>query len=65
MSKKRRMTYTSEQRATAVKIAKESEGKPIGQIASELGVSESSLRKWMRQHEIGPCSKHEVSLHLC
>lgn len=52
MSKRRKKTYTSEQRATAVKIAKESEGKSIGQVAGELGVSESALRKWMRQHEI-------------
>ena len=52
MSKKRRRTFTGEQRATAVKIARESQGKPIAQIAEEIGVSESALRKWIRQQEI-------------
>lgn len=52
MSKKRRRTFTKEQRAAAVKIARESRGKPIAQVAGELGVSESALRKWMRQHAI-------------
>ena len=52
MSKKRRRTFTQEQRATAVKIAKESKGKPLAQVAEELGVSESALRKWIRQQAI-------------
>lgn len=52
MSKKRRRTFTAEQKATAVKIAKESQGKPLGQVAGEIGVSESALRKWMRQQAV-------------
>ena len=52
MSKKRRRTFTAEQRATAVKIARESKGKPLGQVAGEIGVSESALRKWMRQQAV-------------
>jgi len=44
MSKKR-PTYTEEFRRDAVELLRAS-GKPLSQIARELGVSQASLRKW-------------------
>ena len=48
MVKKRR--YSPEFRAEAVKLVKTS-GKPMTQIAKELGVPESSLSGWMKAAE--------------
>ena len=43
--------YPPEFRAKAVRLVRES-GKKLQQIAADLGVSEASLRKWVRQAEI-------------
>ncbi|CAM3604538.1 transposase [Hydrogenibacillus schlegelii] len=43
--------YPSEFRAEAVRLVRES-GKKLQQIAADRGVSEASLRKWVRQAEI-------------
>ena len=48
MEKRKRRTFTPEFRAEAIKLAKES-GKGIGELAAELGLSESCLRKWVTQ----------------
>jgi len=52
MSKKKRRTFTAEQKAAAVEIAKEAGDTPLAQVAEELGLSESALRNWIRQQAI-------------
>jgi transposase len=42
---KTRPTYTDEFRRDAVELLRTS-GKPLSQVARDLGVSEASLRKW-------------------
>ena len=44
-------SYPPQFRAEAVRLVRES-GKPMAQIASDLGVSVESLRKWIRQAQI-------------
>ena len=51
MGKRKKRTYTVEQRAEAVKIALGS-GKPISQAARDLDVSASVLRHWIKQAQI-------------
>jgi transposase-like protein len=51
MSPKQRRIFTAGQKANAVRIVEQG-GKPISQIAQELGVSESALRKWVNQAKI-------------
>ena len=51
MSKKPRRKFTHEQKSAAVKIVEES-GKPISQVAREMGLTESALRKWVKQAKI-------------
>lgn len=43
--------YSSEFRAEAVRLLRSS-GRPIPQLAKELGISEQSLRNWSRQVEV-------------
>jgi transposase len=51
MGKKRRPSFTSEFKAEAVKLALDSK-KPNSQVARDIGVSESALRRWIGQAEI-------------
>jgi transposase len=51
MGKRKKRTYTDEQRAEAVKIALGS-GKPISQAAKDLDVGASVLRHWIKQAQI-------------
>lgn len=51
MEKQRRRTFTAEFRAEAVKLAKE-KTKTIGELAADLGLSESCLRKWVKQGDV-------------
>ena len=53
MSKKKRRTFTPEQKAEAVKIVRTS-GKTVAQVAREMGLTETALRNWVRQDEINP-----------
>ncbi|MEO0804498.1 MAG: transposase [Cyanobacteria bacterium J06642_2] len=48
MSRKPRRIFTSEQKAEAVRIVEQS-GKPISQVAREMGLTESALRRWYSQ----------------
>jgi transposase len=48
MSPKQRRLFTAEQKAEAVRIVEQSD-KPISQVAKELGISESAVRKWVNQ----------------
>ena len=43
----KRRVYTKEFKAEAVALAEKKE-KPIGQIATDLGVNENMLRRWMQ-----------------
>ena len=45
---KRQKTYTREFKLEAVQLVKSS-GKPMSQIARELGVSDSALYQWSKQ----------------
>lgn len=51
MGKRKKRTYTVEQRAEAVKIALGS-GKPIAQAAKDLDVGVSVLRHWIKQAQV-------------
>jgi transposase len=51
MSKKKRRSFTPEQKAEAVKIVRTT-GKSVGQVAREMGLTETALRSWVRQDEI-------------
>ncbi|NJR71594.1 MAG: IS3 family transposase [Synechococcales cyanobacterium CRU_2_2] len=51
MTKKPRRLFTDEQKAEAVNIVKQS-GKPVSQVAKEMGLTESALRKWVKQSQI-------------
>jgi transposase len=48
---KTRPPYPPEFRRQAVKLVRS--GTPIKQVAEELGVSEQTLRNWVRQAEVG------------
>ncbi len=48
MTSKKRRIFTAEQKAEAVRIVEQS-GKPISQIAREMGISESALHRWVNQ----------------
>ena len=48
MSTKARRVFTDEQKAEAVQIVAQS-GKPLSQIAQEMGLSESALCNWVKQ----------------
>lgn len=47
MSRKRR-SFTKEFKADAVKLVKTS-GRTVGQVAKELDLTETALRKWVQQ----------------
>jgi len=49
MSQEKAKTYTAEFRASAVKLANESD-KPIAQTARELGVNENTLHTWINKY---------------
>ena len=51
MAKRKRRSFTTEFKAQAVRIVRES-GKPIGTVARELDLTATALRSWVRQAEI-------------
>jgi transposase len=61
MSKKPRRFFTNEQKAEAVNIVQQS-GKPVSQVARELGLTESALRQWVKQSQRNAQSKMEGTL---
>ncbi|MBW4467446.1 MAG: transposase [Pegethrix bostrychoides GSE-TBD4-15B] len=59
MSSKPRRVFTDEQKAEAVHIVahtptaeRSSTGKPISQIAQEMGLTESALRNWIKKPKL-------------
>ena len=51
MTKRKRRTFSKEQKEEAVRLIRES-GESIGKIAQDLGIHENTIRKWHRQAEI-------------
>lgn len=49
MSKETPNTYTAEFRASAVKLANESD-KPISQVAQDLGINVNTLHTWISKY---------------
>lgn len=55
--KKTRRQYSDEYKAEAVRLISNA-GKPVSQIARELGVNTNVLHRWMREeHEVGAAGK--------
>jgi len=48
MAKRKRRSFTTEFKAQAVRVVRES-GKPVGTVARELDLTETALRAWVRQ----------------
>jgi transposase-like protein len=61
MTQKPRRTFTDEQKAEAVRIVGQS-GKPVSQVAKETGLTESALRKWVKQAQIDRAGDIQGSL---
>jgi transposase len=51
MTQKPRRIFTDEQKAEAVRIVNQS-GKPVSQVAKEMGLTDSALRKWVKQAQV-------------
>lgn len=51
MAKRKRRAFTTEFKAQAVRIVRES-GKSVGVVARELDLTETALRSWVRQGKI-------------
>ena len=51
MPRRKRRTFTRQQREEAVRICRRS-GKTIAEVARDLDLTENSLRKWVKQAEI-------------
>jgi transposase len=63
--KKVQKTYTAEFKREAVRLAQTS-GKPIAQVARELGISDTSIHEWRKQlathgEEAFPGSGHQTA----
>lgn len=43
--------YPEEFRRRAVALVRE-EGRPVAQVARELGIAESGVRRWLSQHDV-------------
>ena len=51
MSRRRRRTFTAEQKADAVRLVQTS-GRSVYQVARDLDLSETALRSWVKQAEV-------------
>jgi transposase len=51
MSKRKRRTFTKEQKAEAVRLVRTS-GESLSQVARNLDIGENSLRLWVKQADI-------------
>ena len=61
MTKKPRRLFTDEQKSEAVRIVTQS-GRPVSQIAQEMGLTASALRQWVKQAQIDHQSDPEGQL---
>ena len=55
-----RLPYPEQFRREAVELAKKS-GRPFKEIAADLGVTEQSLRNWVRQADVDAGRAHGLS----
>ena len=55
-----RPPYPEQFRREAIELAKKS-GRPISEIAKDLGVTEQSLRNWVRQADVDAGRAHGLS----
>ena len=51
MAQRRRRRFTAEFKQEAVRLCKRDD-RSIGQMARELDLAESALRRWVQQHEV-------------
>ena len=51
MGRRKRRKFTSEYKAEVVKLIRTS-GKPVGQVARELDLTETAVRAWVERAEI-------------
>ena len=51
MGRRKRRTFTAEQKAEAVRLVGSS-GRSIARVAADLDLTETALRRWMQQAEI-------------
>ena len=51
MEKRRRRRFTKEYKAEVVDLIRKS-GKSVGAVSSELGLTETAVRRWVQQAEI-------------
>lgn len=61
MSQKVRKEYTAQQKAEAVEIVLTT-GQSVRQVARNLGIAESSLSRWVREHNGKSAAKAPGSL---
>jgi transposase len=61
MTARKKRTFTAEQKAEAVRTVEES-GKPITQVAREMGLTASALNKWVKQAKIDETGSSEGAL---
>jgi transposase len=50
MARRKRRTYTAEQRADAIRMVREV--KNVAKVANDLDLTESALRNWLKQAEV-------------
>ncbi len=55
-----RPPYPEQFRREAVELAKK-RGRPVKEIAADLGVTEQSLRSWVKQADVDPGRAHGLS----
>lgn len=52
--------YPEEFRRRAISLVRE-EGRPVAQVARELGIAESGLRRWLDRHDVDSGAKEGMS----
>lgn len=60
MTRRQRRAYTSEQKADAVRLVKQTGS--VSKVAKDLDLTQSSLRQWVRQAEIDAGGGEEGAL---
>ena len=61
MAKRKRRAFTPEFKADAVKLCKAGD-RTIGQVAKDLGLTETALRKWVKRAEVDAVKSGEGEL---